>query len=306
MDISILFATRNRAAQLRQTLDCYRNLDTSGIDWELVIVDNGSSDDTAEVLEQASRDLPLRRLYHSPAGQNRARNQALDSLQGELLIFTDDDALPDTHCLQAYLQASQRWPDQAIFGARILPEFPSEAPDWLTRQDSAFARTAFGLYQPRMDEGHVTAHPYGPSFAIRRVAFAGHRFCEQLGPQAGDYATGGEAKLLREMRAQGHAFVFVPSAIVRHVVRPEQLSVDWLLSRARKRGRGQAHMPTRRRRGGLRVGGVPLKLVTATIRSWIRFRVGGKFLTTMKRAELGFAYELRHGELLELRKLARQ
>src|SRR5699024_709041 len=103
-------------------------------------------------------------------GQNRARNQAIAALRGNLVIFTDDDVLPDSGCLRAYVEAASRWPDEAIFGARIDPAFPSDTPAWMQTPEFEFSSTAFARYRPGQDEGPVKRHPYGPSFAVRHHA----------------------------------------------------------------------------------------------------------------------------------------
>ncbi|MES1941142.1 glycosyltransferase [Salinisphaera sp. T5B8] len=303
MDVSILFATRNRAAQLERTLDCYRALDTQGLDWELLIVDNGSTDATAEVIERARQDLPITYLHADGVGQNRARNVAMDRLSGDLVIFTDDDVLPEPDCVRAYIEAARRWPDDVIFGARIEPSFPADTPVWMTTPDFEFATTAFARYQPADREGPVGRHPYGPSFAVRRAAFEGMRFNEQLGPQTGSYAMGGEGDFLRRLAARGYRYIYVPQARVAHVVRAEQTNIDWLLSRAYKKGRGQVYLPSSKKAPKLYWGGVPLKLWLGTLRSWLFFQLYRCLPYAPERAcvERGIIYQFRLGQVHELR-----
>src|SRR5699024_12021522 len=106
LDASVVFATRDRGPQLRRTLAAYLQLDTDGIDWELIVIGNGSRDDTGRILREAAGRLPLFHLFTPRPGQNRARNQAIAALRGNLVIFTDDDVLPDPGCLRAYVEAA--------------------------------------------------------------------------------------------------------------------------------------------------------------------------------------------------------
>jgi hypothetical protein len=303
MDVSILFATRNRAAQLEQTLAHYQALDMKGLDWELLIVDNGSTDATADVIERMCTALPIRRLHVDGVGQNRARNAAMDRLCGDLVIFTDDDVLPEPDCVKAYLAAATRWPDDAIFGARIEPRFPPGTPAWMQSSEFEFSTTAFARYKPAEHEGPVRRHPYGPSFAVRRRAFDGMRFNEQLGPQSGSYAMGGEGDFLRRLSSKGYRYIYVPQALVAHVVRPEQTAPEWLFSRAYKKGRGQTYLPSDRRPPRWLLFGVPLKLLIATLRSAVRYHVSKLFGATADRAQVerGIKYYLRLGQVEELR-----
>lgn len=304
LDLSVVFATRDRADQLRDTLQRYCEWDTRGIAWELIVVDNASVDDTAQVLEAFATKLPLLSLYVAEAGQNRARNQALERLRGRFVLFTDDDVLADPDCAQAYLAATRRWPDDSIFGARIEPRFPQGTPAWMRSPDFEFSITAFARYQPANAEGHVRRHPYGPSFLVRREAIGDLRFPAHLGPQQGSYAMGGEGDFLRRLAARGHRYVYVPDARVEHVVRPEQVEPDWLLRRANKKGRGQVYLPSDKKPRRLHVFGVSVKLWLGVARAWMRFRLIAPLSTAPRqRLEQGIVYQLRRGQIQELLRL---
>jgi len=306
LDLSIVFATRDRATQLRQTLAAYEVLDTHDLSWEIVVIDNDSRDDTATVLQAASTYLPLVTLHVAAGGQNRARNAALGCLRGDLVIFTDDDVIPDAQCLNAYTAAAARWPHDVIFGARIDPAFPAGTPDWMRSDAFDFGTTAFARYAPRSDEGPVKTHPYGPSFALRRCALPGHYFPENLGPQSGGYAMGGEAAFLSQIAAAGHRYIHVPTARVQHVVRPEQIGKDWLLQRAQNKGRGQVYLPSRRQSSYLSYRGVSLKLRLSLARAFARYYAADLFLSHRRCIERGITYQLRLGRVLELQRLHSQ
>lgn len=304
LDLSVVFATRDRGEQLRDTLQRYCEWDMRGIAWELIVVDNASTDDTAAVLADMAPRLPLQSLYVAEPGQNRARNRALDQLQGRFVLFTDDDVLPALNCAQAYMAATARWPDDSVFGARIEPRFPPGTPDWMQSPDFQFSTTAFARYAPTDAEGYVQRHPYGPSFLVRRSAIGDLRFPDHLGPQQGSYAMGGEGHFLRRLAERGNAYVYVPDARAEHLVRPEQIEADWLLRRANKKGRGQVYLPSNKKARRLYVGDVPVKLWLAAARAWMRFYVvAGLFAGPRERLLWGIAYELRRGQIQELIRL---
>ncbi|WP_158583361.1 glycosyltransferase family 2 protein [Salinisphaera sp. Q1T1-3] len=303
--ISVVFATRDRAVQLRETLAAYRAVSSSDLEWELVVADNGSTDATAEVLTAAGNDLPLISLHVGEPGKNRALNVALAHVGGDLVVFTDDDVIPAPDCLHAYLAASRRWPSDAIFGARVVPRFPIGTPDWLASPAFEFGTTAFARYEPASAEGPVSRHPYGPSFAVRRSAMTDHRFPEHLGPQGNAYAMGGEAGFLRTLAADGHRYIYVPEARVEHVVRDEQIHEAWLVRRARNKGRGQVYLPSRKKPRRLFVAGAPLRLWLATARAALRYGIARLTRNTKRRVRYGVKYALRAGELDERRRRRR-
>ena len=94
--ISVIIATRDRAPLLKGTLDALRNQVSPGCPVEVLVVDNGSIDDTRAVVEAAHREstIPVIYLSESRPGKSHALNAAVAHARGDLLAFTDDDVLP--------------------------------------------------------------------------------------------------------------------------------------------------------------------------------------------------------------------
>jgi len=236
--VSVLLATRDRSELLRQTLDHLARQQAGALRWEIIVVDNGSTDRTPEVLADARSKLPLTTIHEPLSGKSRAVNRALDAARGELLILTDDDVIADPGWLGELHAASERWPRGALLGGRIEPRFPPGTPAWLERHP--FAVTAFARYEPANGEGVVRCTPFGPNLALRRSTIGDVRFNESIGPNGRTYPMGCETELLRRLADRGAISVYVPSARVQHVVRPEQVRPAWLALRAFNFGRGHA------------------------------------------------------------------
>jgi glycosyltransferase involved in cell wall biosynthesis len=237
VDASVIFATRDRSSLLAQTLAHLRR-QTGAPRWELIVVDNGSTDETPSVLAGAAAELPLHLLHEPAAGKNRALNRALAVARGELLIFTDDDIIADPDWIANLFGAARRWPEATIFGGRVLLAFPPGTPDWL--KEPLHGAMNFARYAPPDPEGPTTQLPNGPNFAVRACALEGLRYREDIGPQAGAaYAMGSETELIARLRAQGAQMIYVPSATVQHVVQEQQLTDRYLLGRSYRLGRGQ-------------------------------------------------------------------
>lgn len=106
--VSVLICTRNRAGRLPELFGALERLDLAGIPhFEVVVVDNGSSDDThALAQEWASKaPFPLRVLQEKRAGVSRAKNKAIRSSSGDLILCTDDDCLPEEDWIQGFVRA---------------------------------------------------------------------------------------------------------------------------------------------------------------------------------------------------------
>ena len=104
--------------------------------WELVIVNNNSTDRTDEVLGQYRNRLPIRREFQPVPGHCNARNRAIDVAEGEYIVWTDDDVVVDPGWLTAYAEAFRRWPEGAVFGGRIIPTFESPAVKWVIENEA--------------------------------------------------------------------------------------------------------------------------------------------------------------------------
>ena len=132
LDITVIIATYNRAAVLSETLEHMTKLDRRGIDAEIVVVDNNSTDNTKQVVEGFYARLPIRYLFEKKPGQNCARNRALkEAALGKIVVFTDDDIVPQRNWLQAIVSVARRWAEYSVFGGKIYIIWPIvQIPEW--------------------------------------------------------------------------------------------------------------------------------------------------------------------------------
>lgn len=93
MDISVVIATRNRAAKLEACLRSFQGVDSAGASWEMIVVDNGSRDETEKMVRQRAATAPWGlKLVSEPApGVSRARNRGAAVSRGGIIVFLDDD-----------------------------------------------------------------------------------------------------------------------------------------------------------------------------------------------------------------------
>lgn len=245
VDLSVIVATRDRAGPLKRTLNSLRHQRLGSLTWQLVVVDNGSSDSTSEVLTRAAEDLPLTVILEPEPGKNRALNSALAHLRGDLFVFADDDIVAEPDWIIKLVQATRRWPSVNIFGGTIRPSFPDGTPLWMSDKKFPHGRWAFSAYSPRSDEGPTWETPLGPNLAIRASRMRGVTFDETIGPQSSSFAMGSEVELLMRLQRQGEPFVYVPDAQVTHVLPPEHVEPDNLKRRAFRCGRGNARLFSR-------------------------------------------------------------
>lgn len=246
MRCSVVVCTLNRAALLGETLAGLAALDPPppGTAWEIVLVDNGSTDATPEVARRhAAAGLPLTYLVEPGWGLSRARNRALEAATGDLLLWTDDDVLVDPAWLRAHAEAALTRPDAAFLGGPVLPRFLEPPPGWIARNLEVLG-SAYALRDLGPADHPITRPedaPFGANMAVRRRAFErGLRFDPALGRRGGDLLSGEETDLFRRLLAAGETGAWVAGARVRHAIPPARATRRYLADYYYWNGRGEA------------------------------------------------------------------
>ena len=230
VDVTVAICTWNRASLLDQTLARLGELAVpDAVRWELLVVDNGSSDDTAEVLARHASRLPLRCAREERRGLSHARNRAVAEARGELIAWTDDDVRVEPDWLAVYAAAARQLPHADFFGGPILPWFDGAPPAWVAASlpviGSAFALCDLGPARAPLTAQHL---PYGANFAVRSAVQRRHLFDPTLGRVGDALLSGDENELMRRMLADGHAGVWLPEARVSHFVPRERMTLDYV------------------------------------------------------------------------------
>lgn len=208
IQISVVICTRNRGVQLEACLASFQELAFDGA-WELVIVDNSSTDNTAEVIARAEKQsrFAMRRAFEAVPGLARARNRGLSLAQGEIVAFTDDDCYPDGGYLAA-LHACFADRECAFGGGRVLLFDPRDRR--VTIQESADCKSIAPNSFIRSGMMH------GANMAFRRESLVCvNGFDERLG--AGTFFRSGEdTDMFRRLSLAGMKGVYDPNIVVRH------------------------------------------------------------------------------------------
>lgn len=226
--ISILMATHNGADTISRCLEAMSAMTAPPGGWQLVVVDNASSDDTKRrVLEWRDR-LPLLYVLESRLGKSFAINTGMKHATGDLIVMTDDDVLPGRDWLLEWQRAADALPQCDVFGGAIVPMFDSPVPAWMPG-DCGSVLYAATYPRPEGEIGPVNV--YGPNLGIRQsIRDKGWRLGEQF--LVGKYGLMGEdSDFVRRLSEAGYKVGFVPTAEVHHIVHNDQLSWWWMLRR---------------------------------------------------------------------------
>ena len=271
--ITLILATHNGRATLPLTLEALAAVRFPAQGVEILAVDNASRDGTRDLLESYSGRLPMTVHSEPRRGKSFALNRALAQAAGDLVVFMDDDVLPEPQWLEAYVEAAAAHPEVALFAGQVRHHWQKPPPAWLRRlaeEGRSFAGTP--LDQP---EGPVPATFFkGANFMVRRAVAQTQRFSEAPGVnfEGQAAAAGGEdTAFVQSALAQGQQARYVADACVRHIVRPQQVGIYPVFQRYLRIGRSMAlSNPETFDRRGARLLGYPRYLFRTVPRDVLR------------------------------------
>ena len=238
MKLSICICTRDRPEPLKQALASLAAAESPGLEWEVLVVDNGSIPSLPASLADSFPSLDLRLIAEPRAGLSRARNTAMEQAGGEGMVFVDDDVTVPKRWVRAYALGFERYPDAVFFGGPILPRIANPAFEVRLRILEQLMPGAVGLLNPDLHEGPLSPGgevlPWGANMAFRRAALGDLRFDLRRGrrPDA-RLASGEEIALMEDLRKTGAHGVWLPNARLDHHVGAERCTRRYLSGYAR-------------------------------------------------------------------------
>lgn len=257
---TVVVCTRNRA----QILDaCLRSIlaDRSTTPFEIVVIDNASTDDTAAIVQAAAgvrADVRVRHVLESKLGHSHARNRGVAEAAGELILFTDDDVYVEDGWVDAFSAAFDD-PRVGAAGGRILPVWPQPPPAWLNGpHKELLALIDYGPEPRAFAEGE---HPLGANMATRTALARSFDppFDPRLGHRGNQRMAHEEVHFMNRVR-QDHVLAYRPDAVVHHRVAPERMDLDWMRATFFELGVG---LGRRERYEGVPLPSVPVRIVRA-------------------------------------------
>ncbi|MEO0438591.1 MAG: glycosyltransferase [Pseudomonadota bacterium] len=232
MRITVAICTWNRCELLQKTLEAMLALEIPpGTTWNLIVVDNNSSDNTVQVVERFRDRLPIRYYLEQEQGLSNARNAAINQSDCDFILWTDDDVIVDSKWLVHYCGAFERWPEAAVFGGKVLPWFEVTPPSWLRENMHALA-SSYALRDLGDEERALVEPecPFGANMAFRMDAFDGLRFDPELGRVKKSLVGGEEVQIISALRHKGKLVIWVPNCSVEHYLPKSRMTLSYVRS----------------------------------------------------------------------------
>jgi glucosyl-dolichyl phosphate glucuronosyltransferase len=233
--VSVIIPTHNRSALLAQTVETFLRQDYPADRWELILVDNASTDDTAAVIaEFALRHESVRALAEPTKGAHAARNTGAVAARGDVLYFTDDDMLAEPDLLGRIVEGFAADGRVAAVTGKVLPRWDTEPPAWVLKhcRNALLSLNDLGeaLIVADEDPGVFSCHQ-----AVKRDVFmraGGFNPDTNAERFTGDNETGLNIKI----RQLGYRFAYVPAAVTHHMIPESRMTQRYLNSRMADQG----------------------------------------------------------------------
>src|SRR3990172_159476 len=239
--ISVVIPTFNRSDKLALVLEALNKQSLPFDDYEVLVVDNNSQDNTKEVIESCIKKyapLEIKYFFEKKQGLNFARNCGVQQANSDIVAFLDDDAIPETDWLQALLSA---YGDSSIgcVGGKIIPYFPENIrlPRWLSPIFNGY----FSGFDPGGDQTRELtgkdSFPYGANISFKKeaIALAGF-FNPKLDRCGKNLVAGGEIEMCQKIYQMGWKILYNPHAAVRHLISPNRITRKYFFDHVKGEG----------------------------------------------------------------------
>lgn len=227
--LTVAICTYNRARDLEKTLGTLlQSSNALAINWELLVIDNNSSDDTPQIARRFAEQFPLRYVVEPVQGIAHARNRAIHEARSPFVLFTDDDVDVLPGWLETYVNLLQRYPDLAFASGIIEPAWQAPPPEWVKQYAATWlsGMTVWchcGEEEHRFDIKHDYAYTANAGFKVEAIRAIGG-FNTQLGRKRNERMGGEDVQAVETLARQGYMGLYAPQAMVRHRIYPERWS----------------------------------------------------------------------------------
>lgn len=233
--ISIIICTHNRCDRLSHALDALINQSFDDSLFEVIIVDNRSTDGTQQLCEESDgRFTNFIYYYESVLGLSHARNKGMELANSDIVAFLDDDAIPSINWLTSIISAFHLSPNIICVGGPIIGLWESPRPSWLSdRLAHYYTVCSHGEISHYYKTG---TYPYGANMAFLKSSIINAGGFNSLLDRNGENLLSmGEINLFKLIEGTGK-FYYSSDMSVLHFIPTNRLNKDWLYRRAESQG----------------------------------------------------------------------
>lgn len=231
---SVVICTHNRCEYLADTLESLVNQAYPSDAYEIIVVDNASTDHTRSSVEKikSSASVSVRYIYKSEQGLSIARNAGARESKFENIAYIDDDAVANSDWLSNLAKAYEQNNEVSCVGGSSQLRWEGNRPNWLGEKLEGYLSSTTHLGTVSRILGDEE-YPVGTNFSIRKtVFFQVGGFDQNLGRKGNNLLSGEEIEFCRRARADGNKIFFASDALVYHRIHEKRVKASYFLKRA--------------------------------------------------------------------------
>lgn len=243
MKISLIICTYNRDKYIYNVLKSIAENEFSTIDYEIVLIDNNSTDNTQDECRRFQNDyqaITFKYFVETNQGLSFARNRGITEAKGNILIYVDDDATVNKDYLQAYYNLFINNPQVFAAGGPIIPVYEEERiPAWMSYFTKPLI-TGYLYSGSKIKEFKRGKYPGGGNAAYRKEVFEHVGiFNVNLGRNGTSLAGSEEKDIFDKMAQKRMKIYYIPDAVLYHIIPPYKLTDAYFDKLTYDIGRGE-------------------------------------------------------------------
>ena len=228
--LSVIICTYNRDKYIYNVLQSVAENDFPQSEYEVVLVNNNSTDNTESECNRFQKDYPNVQFHYfveTNQGLSYARNCGIQNSNGDILVYVDDDAKVNKDYLRTYAQFFATHSDIVAAGGPILPVYETAEPDWMSHYTRQLITGKLYLGDTER-EFPSDSYPGGGNAAYRKSVFdTVGLFNVELGRKGNSLIGAEEKDLFDKMNTHNMRFFYLPTAILYHLIPEKKLTQDY-------------------------------------------------------------------------------
>jgi len=245
MRASVIICTFNRALSLKNSLKSIDKLIVpDNWPWELLVIDNNSSDVTRQIVESFSSNtkLKVKYFFEKQQGLSNARNRGIKESKGDIIAFSDDDMDFHPDWLFHIITTFDEFNCLCVAG-KIVPKWKCQKPSWIIETGPYRTRDFHGGFDLGGQTRDINRAPFGGNMAFKRTVFDRYGvFRTDMGKSGLNLMSNEETELCQRLFLDGKSIMYNPKAIVYHLISEEQTLKSYYLKRNFSHGKSVARM----------------------------------------------------------------
>ncbi len=287
-DVSVVIVTYNRCHLLGGAIECLIGQQPKGLRFEVIVVDNNSTDDTRDVVASfANSNPPVRYVFEARQGISYARNAGIIQSRSPIVAFSDDDIRVEPDWISTVQKTFDAHPEIGFIGGKVLPVWAATPPNWLTKEHwMPLGVQDHGDHEFYLEPSRVTG-VIGANLVVRRELFERiGMFSPEVQLVKGGIGTMEDHEFIARLWRAGIIGLYVPQLVVQAPVELERIRKKYHRRWHKGHGRSYAIMREERmEKASWHLFGVPAHLyrqavvdTIGLIKNWLRRREEHAFL----------------------------